>query len=280
MNESQKNKLLASLATVVTAIVLMVFLFYAKISCTLVSEIFDLPLNAEDSEILFAGEYVVLGDAPQLSTQDLTPSSASSSDEQEQKADDLHDSGDKGDAVNLTSTERTSTMQEKKPQVEKKQGPKEKPESTSKAIAQKKNNSTDDNTSAKSNKKKRQEEQASKDISNAVGNAFAKSSASAKSQGSPNGNSTTGKLTGAPGHSLSGRTLESWGHPRSTVEGTVMVRVTVNEEGRVTKASYLGGTCSNATTRQNCVNESLKSRFSVSKNGAKVQQGIITWRFK
>ncbi len=279
MNESQKNKLWASLATVVTAIVLFVFLFYAKISCTLVSEIFDLPLNAEDSEILFAGEYVVLGDAPQLSTQDLTPSSASSSQEQEQKADDMHDSGEQGDAINLVSSERTSSMQEKKPQEQKKQGTKEKTETTSKSIAQKKNNSTDDNTSAKS-KRKQQEEQTSKNISNAVGDAFAKSSASAKSQGSPNGNSTTGKLSGAPGHSLSGRTLESWGHPRSTVEGTVIVRVTVNEEGKVTKASYLGGTCSNATTRQNCVNESLKSRFSVSKNGAKVQQGVITWRFK
>ena len=102
--------------------------------------------------------------------------------------------------------------------------------------------------------------------------------------GSPNGNSTTGALSGMPGHDLRGRTAEAWGKPASTLSGTVRIKVRVNRKGQVTGTpEYIGGTgpaAANAGVRRSCIAASRQSRFSVDLEAPAEQTGVITWKFE
>lgn len=132
--------------------------------------------------------------------------------------------------------------------------------------------------------KKEKRWQQTSDTGNRTSNAFGKSSGSGSGkQGSPNGNSTQGALSGKPGiGGLVGYTLEYWGRPHSYWTGSVTVRVRVNARGKVIEAkvhSGKGEAWSHNEVRRACEQESLKSAFSVPKNTTQEGVGYITWTF-
>lgn len=251
-----------------TAIVLLILLFLLHITCTITEDNIA-ALRTDDGEILFGGEYVMLGDTPDATSQDLAPSAPDKV--EESSGTDLDDTPVTGEEITNVSTKHESPMTVKKPDETKKQG-------TKKPTAE------EDAAKKAAEKKKQEEKEQSQQISNKVGNAFGGGSSSGK-QGSPNGNSTTGgALTGSAGsYDLAGRTIASWGRPHSPVDGKIVIAVIVNPKGQVISATYKSGTgsaASNQSVRQSCIEASKKSKFSVATDQINNQHGTITWIFK
>ena len=256
--DNNRNKLIALIATITIHTIAVLILLFSYLHYKWPPD--DQPLPQE-SEILFGGEYVMLGDVEFPSSSDFA-SSATERKEASVSGEDVTDKGETGDNSNLVSTENESPMTVEKP--------KEKPE--------KKGPSKEE--LAEQERIKRQQEQAEK-INKRV--AFGKKGNGSGKEGSPNGNESSGRSNGAPGHSLSGRTLESWGRPSSSVDGVVVIQVRVNSKGRVIDARYHSGSGSAAASkavRESCRQASLQSRFSVSTETTTEQVGTITWRFE
>lgn len=106
-------------------------------------------------------------------------------------------------------------------------------------------------------------------------------------QGSPEGNSETGKSEGTGGYGvfdLNGRTLGQGGLPRPDYhvqdEGRVVVTIIVNPEGRVVSAEIHRRTNTvNATLRKAALDAARKARFNAI-DGVNNQSGTITYFFK
>ena len=136
---------------------------------------------------------------------------------------------------------------------------------------------------AEQDKLKAQQEAERKKISNRVKFGTSGSTGSGKA-GSPNGNSSSGALTGKPGiGGLGGYTLENWSRPSSSLEGTITIQVKVNARGNVVSASYASGTgaaAGNQAARNSCIAAARQSSFSVPKNTTTDAVGTITYRFE
>ena len=119
-------------------------------------------------------------------------------------------------------------------------------------------------------------------IKNQMANAFASKSKNTDANGKgkagqADGNSEEGAISGAPGHGVSGRTIEYFEKTSSHKGGSVVVTVKVNPDGTVKSAKATGA---DQTTRDRCEQASLKCRFSVAKDETREQTGTITWIFK
>ena len=223
----------------------------------------------DSSEIVFGGEYVKLGDIPL--PQEQTDNQPLPENNEAAPAVDAMDMADAGkqkveEPVKVVQSKRESPMKVKENPKTEKRGP-----SAEELLEQE--------------RKKREQEQAEQQaqIANRMKSGFGKSASGSGTSGSTNGNSTTGALSGAPGHNLKGRTAESWGRPRSTKSGTIQVRVSVNPQGQVISARYVGGTgpaAADPNVRNSCVEASRNSKFSVDLDGAANQSGVITWKFE
>ncbi|MBD5266614.1 MAG: hypothetical protein HDS41_00270 [Bacteroides sp.] len=269
MTRAQKDHIIAGVSTGVIALLLLLGLtmLYYRVDPTLLEDRTWPPVDS--SEIVFGGEFVRLGDMPLPSSQDdSSPAPEMAPEETAVDGVDLADAGSAELAAQpLVSSEAESPMKvEKKPEPEK-AGP------TAEEIAEQQ-------------RIKQQKEEAEKQarIKNKMKSGFSSSNKGEGTPGSPNGNSSTGALSGAPGHTLKGRTAQSWGRPKSTVSGTVQVKVRVNRQGYVVGTpEVVGGTppaASNSAVRQSCVEASRNSRFSVSLDAPAEQVGIITWKFE
>lgn len=108
----------------------------------------------------------------------------------------------------------------------------------------------------------------------------------------PNGNNedATANTNGSGGTgigktgNLKGRTFLGCSNPSISItkEVTVVVRITVNENGIVTNASFLsdnGPGAGNKRLRNACVNASKQAKWSA-KKGVATQTGTITWHLK
>ncbi len=102
------------------------------------------------------------------------------------------------------------------------------------------------------------------------------------SEGGPDGSESAGG-SGSSGFSLSGRYLVG-NLPRpaynADVEGRVVIRITVDGEGRVTSAVYeqAGSTTNHGELVGAARTAALKARFTAS--GADIQTGTITYIFR
>lgn len=258
MKRIDKNRIIAICATLLLHILIAVILVFSFLYYSWPPK--DLPLPKE-SEILFGGEYVMLGNfqAPSVNNMDNAPSDVSK-EVVNNDGDDAVNSGEPGDGRQLVSADFESDMKVKK----------EKPE---------KNGPTQEEK-AEQERIKREKEAADR-INKRV--SFNSTGKKGGKEGSLNGNSDFGARNGAPGHSLKGRTLEDWGKPTSNVDGKVVIEVRVDPRGRVISARYKSGTGSAAgsiAVRRSCEQASLKSRFSVSTETTVVQVGTITWKFE
>ena len=252
--KQNKNRLIALIATVGAHLLLLLVLLFSYLHYKWPPD--DMPLP-KDSEILFGGEYVMYGDMNLSNSNDI----AASNNDAAVVGDDATDAGEAGDNANLVTTDNPSSMTVKKTETPEKRGP------TKEELAEQE-------------RIKRQQEEAER-INRRV--AFGKTGSGSGKTGSPSGNDSNGASNGAPGHSLSGRTLESWGRPSSGVDGVVIIKVRVNAKGHVIDARYQGGSGSAAASksvRESCVKASLQSRFSVSTETTTEQVGTITWRFE
>lgn len=215
----------------------------------------------DSSELLFDGEYVKLGDIPEPANDEQASSPAEATDI---SGVDRTDGGKPAQAPSplLTSQQESPAKVAKQPQPET-------PGPTKEELEQKQ-------------KEKRQQEQ-SREIANRVQfGGTGKGEGTSGQSGSPNGNASHGALSGAPGTSLRGRTLESWARPTGRATGTIVVSVRVNRQGIVTAASYSHGTgavAASTAARQSCVQAAKNSRFSVSHDAPTEQRGTITYRF-
>ncbi len=253
MEEEKRNRIIAAAAALLFLIVVLLILLFSYMHSEWPPK--DRP-EPERTDIFFGGEYVMLGDTPEPAASDLAASQPAAV-----------DPADAPKADNSTDPERLTTTDLESP-----------------AKKQKSQADGADEAARRAEQKKKKEEErrrAEQDrINSSVKNSFGSGSGK---QGSPNGNATHGAVKGSPGFDLAGRSMESWGSPSSTVEGTIVIKVRVNPKGQVVDASYKSGTGAAAAdkrVRESCRKASLRSRFSVAENRTTDQVGTITWRFE
>lgn len=266
MDSSKKSRIIAIIGTIVIHLLLLVTTLCVVIEHTPVKDAEWPPRDS--SEILFGGEYVMLGDMIQpIPESDQEQPAPEANEAETPEADDLVDAGTQAQPSQVvTSTQESPMKVEKKPETT--PGPtKEELEAAEKA---------------------RLEKEKQEQIKNQMKNAFAGSGKSSDSNGKgkagqTDGNSDTGATSGSPGANVGGRTLAHWVKTSSTKSGTIIVAVTVNPQGKVTSAKVNGGSgaaYADATTRSRCEQASLQCSFSVSSTETRDQRGTITWRFK
>ncbi len=219
----------------------------------------------DSSEVLFGGEYVMIGDSPELAdnSSDLAPAEAEAESAVSPEVESLENSGEPAPPAPVITSNRPSPA---------KAEPKPAPEKTGPTKAER-----------EAAEKAKREQERSAAISNRV--KFDKQGAGgtgAGNAGQPDGNSTVGAVRGTPGYNMKGRTLAKWENPRGPL-GEITVNVTVNRQGRVIKAEYgsgKGAAASDRTARQSCISAALRSQFSVNNDAPAQQKGTITYSFE
>jgi TonB family protein len=289
--DRRKNSLWALLLTLLITVGTLALLMRFTLRYEQVPNPPDMTKLAQDS-ILFGGEFVMLGntlDNVQNDIMDQESAEPSASPEEgdnpDIEADDMEDAGEvahKTPPLVTQNTESPYKVKEKPKEPEpKKSGPsRENDKQATKPKAQNKNSEAQESKS----KKSEQTVTASNATNNRVKNAFGNSNGKGGGkQGSEGGNSTEGVLTGKPGISgLVGYTLDYWAKPvpNSKWSGRVVVRVTVNPRGQVTKANAVSATgdlASHPEVRRACEQAALKSSFSVPKNTMTEAYGTVTY---
>ena len=286
MNENDNNryKLIALALTLLLVGVTVIVLVTSSLMYSPAGKLADVELKQDT--IMFGGEYVMLGDEMDVLDGELAASDASAAepqtaDEPDIDGDDVTNSGaptqQPADLVADVKESPMKTTPRKEPapgpSTDKKPAPKPtvKQSTAPQQPQQKTAQSTDKATTNAA-------------TDNRVKGAFGtKGGTGGGKQGSTNGNSTEGDRTGRPGlNGLVGYTAERWGRPHSKWTGTVQVRVRINARGTVVEATVVGGSgeaYSKTEVRNSCVQESLKSAFSVPTNTTTEGVGTITWKF-
>ncbi len=267
MTPQRRNQIIAMLATLLFHAMVVVILVSLYLRYSPAEEAQRTWPPVDSSEVLFGGEFVMTGDSPEQAESSEEPAPAEQAEPTPPApiVEAVENVGKPApNPAPVVTSERPS------PAKVVKETPKE-PTGPSKAERE------------AAEKAKREEETRQK-IANKV--QFGKTGTGASGQGkagSPDGNSSTGALSGTPGFNLKGRTMASWDKPKPGPLGTITVKVSVNRQGQVTAASYQSGTgaaAASASTRQNCVNAARASRFSVDNDAPAIQTGTITYRFQ
>ncbi|MCQ2288700.1 MAG: hypothetical protein MJZ74_06340 [Muribaculaceae bacterium] len=289
MNENDnRNKLVALLLTLLLCGVTVVVLVTSYMRYEPSSSMLDVELKQDT--IMFGGEYVMLGDQIDVADGELAASDASNAEdaatanEPDVEGDDLNNSGEPtAQPPELVSSNKPSPMTVKpKDETKPKAGPSEQKPVEPKPKPEVKKSKPAETPETKP--QSTQHTSANKATDNRVKNAFGNAGGTGGGkEGSVNGNSTEGVKTGRPGlNGLVGYTAERWGRPHSKWTGTVQVRVRVNTRGKVIEANVVGGSgsaYSSNEVRQSCIDESMKSQFSVPTNTTTEGVGTITWKF-
>lgn len=267
-----KNKIIALIATLAVHIVALLILVFTALHYKWPPDDLNLAEQKPQEEIMFGGEFVQLGNVEQPAADEMQPSSpdeaTETADEPKLPGNELKDAGEAQEQPKQVVTQKAESPMKVKKEEKK---PKEKPKGATKS------------EQAEQDKLKAQQEAERKKISNRVKFGTSGSTGSGKA-GSPNGNSSSGALTGKPGiGGLGGYTLESWSRPSSSLEGTITIQVKVNARGNVVSASYASGTgaaAGNQAARNSCIAAARQSSFSVPKNTTTDAVGTITYRFE
>lgn len=219
----------------------------------------------DSSEVLFGGEYVMIGDQPEIaeSTSDPAPTVAEATSSPSPEVEALENAGEEAQPATVISSERPSPAK-----VEKKNPP----EKTGPTKAE-----------IEAAEKAKREQETRQAIAGKV--KFGKTGTGGSGAGkasSPDGNSSMGAVSGSPGFNLKGRSLAEWHRPASAPIGSITIRVSVNRQGKVTSATYASGTgaaAASQSARQSCIQAALRSQFSVDEDAPASQTGTITYKF-
>ena len=274
--EERKSKIVALLLTLLWLVGTVLVMLYTHLHYEYPPKGAELAQLKQDT-IMFGGEFVELGNLPDLSQNEQmeldTPTPTEQQSEQpDVEGDDLDDAGEpapKPEPKPVVAAKQESPMKVKeKPKEEqpKKTGPAKstKPEAKQEQVKRGKETTTPKNDRVK--------------------DAFGKSTGTTTSKtGSPAGNANTGERSGQPGISgLVGYTAEYWGRPHSKWTGKVNVQVRVNPRGKVIEAHAVSGSgeaWAHPEVRRSCEQAARESAFSVPKNRTSEGIGTITWRF-
>lgn len=271
MKSNKNNTLLAIIATLLFHVALVFILVTTHLYYSWPPKDQEELEKIPQQEIFFGGEYVQLGNVGDFYDNSLadasTAEAAEQADEPVMPDNDIRNAGEANDRPK----ELVSSAEESPMKVAKKKQEDKKPQSATKS------------EQAEQEKVKAEQEAQRKKIESRMKFGNSSGSGSGKA-GSPNGNSDSGARSGKPGiGGLGGYTLDYWTRPTSTVEGTIIISVKVNARGKVTSASYAGGSGSaaaNVAARQSCIAAAKASSFSVPKNTTTDAVGTITYRFE
>ncbi|MCM1347882.1 MAG: TonB family protein [Firmicutes bacterium] len=262
LSPQQRARIVAGAVTLVLCVAIGLFVGYMHLTYIPAGQQTWPP--ADSSELLLADEYVVAGDVELPEQTGDEPSAEADVAEPTTEGHDMQNEGAQAQtpAPPIVS-ERTSPMKVPAPKpAEEKTGPTKAEIEAQKA-------------------REKAESETRQQIAGKVKFGSNNSTGSGKS-GATDGNSATGSLSGAPGYSLSGRTLAHWELPaRTAPNGVVTVRVVVNQQGQVVEASVSGssGAAATESVRSACVAAARKSKFSVKLDAPSRQSGTITYKF-
>lgn len=259
----RRNEMIAGLLTLLLCVVVALIVGHWTLSYSHSAQQTWPP--ADSSELLFEGEYVMAGDVPEPEVQTSDPAEAGAVEEPAVEGLDRVDEGEPAETpAPPVVSEKSSPMQVAKPKPVEKPGP------------------TKAEIEAQKAREKAREETQQKIAGQMKFGSNSSSGKSAGKSGTTDGNASSGSLSGAPGYSLSGRSLAYWEMPAKTApNGTVTVRVVVNQQGKVIEASVASssGAAASDQVRQACVAAARKSQFSVSLDSPARQSGTITYKF-
>lgn len=259
-----KNKAAAAVATVVFHAVILLLLIWLGLKYTGVQTTREWPPE-DTSELLLEGEYVKLGDTP-VPVADPAPSEVADNNRPAAppEADQMENAGEPAESTPPVLTQETESPVKVKPDpVPEKTGPTE----------------AELEAEAKAKREAETQQRINQRVSFGKGN----TNNATGTPGSPDGNSSSGALSGKPGFSLAGRTLEKWTAPHGRQTGVIVVGVRVDREGKVVEAKYRSGSGAISTddaARRSCEQAAMASRFSVDANARAEQMGTITYRFE
>lgn len=266
MNQDKRNKTIALLATALLHVALLLVLFFSFLEYKWPPD--DMPIvNHDVEEIMFGGEFVMLGNVETPASKKLSATATESptkSEEQTVPNEDTHNAGEAIDKPkDLVSTQKESPMKTQTTPDKKKGATKSEQAEQDKRVAA--------------------EEAARKKINDRMkfGNTNGKGDGK---QGSPDGNNDTeGVFVGQPGlNGLTGYTIAHWEKPKhpGSKKGTVIVSVRVSARGKVTSARCTGGTISDASVRRSCEEAAQRSSFSVPTSTTAEGVGTLTYTMK
>lgn len=261
----KKNKVIGIVCTVALHVLVLLLLFLLKLTVPAEQEEGGVPVMLGNTE-LAAGD----ADPYTMTEVDVMPSEVPSS---------------APEAAVEPEVEQPMITQQDEPSLQVK---KEKPKTETKKV-----NKPKEKTEAE--KREEAEKAAAQAAANAIAGAFGKGSqmgskgnaAGAGLQGSPTGNSSTGKTSGVGGYGtfdLNGRTLGGGKLPVPVYnvqdEGRVVVTIVVNPAGQVISTSINKRTNTvNPALRRAAEEAARKARFNAV-DGVNNQSGTITYYFK
>lgn len=221
----------------------------------------------DSAEVLFGGEYVMIGDTPEAaeSADEPAPAETEQAPAPQPQAEALDNAGKPAPTPAPVITSKQPSPA-KAPEAKTKD-----PTGPSKAELE---------AAEKARREQEQREAIASRVS--FGNNGAGGSGSGKA-GSPDGNASQGAVSGKPGFNLGGRTIDSWEKPSAAPLGTIVISVTVDRQGHVTQAVYASGTGAAAAStkaRNECIRAARASKFSVDLNAPASQKGTITYNFR
>ncbi len=276
MDDNRKSKIAALLLTLLWLVGTVLVMLYTHLHYEYPPKGAELAQLKQDT-IMFGGEFVELGNLPDLSQNEQMELDNPTPTEQQSEQPDVEgdDLDDAGEPVPKPEPKPVVAAKQESPMKVKEKPKEEEPKKTGPAKSTK--------PEAKQEQVKRGKETTTPKTDR-VKDAFGKSTGTTTSKtGSPAGNANTGERSGQPGISgLVGYTAEYWGRPHSKWTGKVNVQVRVNPRGKVIEAHAVSGSgeaWAHPEVRRSCEQAARESAFSVPKNRTSEGIGTITWRF-
>lgn len=276
----KKNKVIGIVCTVVLHLLVLLLLFLLKLTVPAEQEEGGVPVMLGNTE-LAEGE----ADPYTLTEVDMMPSEEPSSSQEAAEAPAVEQP--------MITQQDEPSLQVKKETPKKETPKKEQPKKTPVKTETKPVNKPKEKTEAE--KRAEAEKAAAQAAANKIAGAFGKGSqmgskgnaSGAGLQGSPTGNSSTGKTSGVGGYGtfdLNGRSLGSGKLPVPVYnvqdEGRVVVTIVVNPAGQVISTSINKRTNTvNPALRRAAEEAARKARFNAV-DGVNNQSGTITYYFK
>ncbi|SCG94728.1 TonB family C-terminal domain [uncultured Bacteroides sp.] len=276
----KKNKVIGIVCTVVLHLLVLLLLFFLKLTVPAEQEEGGVPVMLGNTE-LAEGE----ADPYTLTEVDMMPSEEPSSSQEAAEAPAVEQP--------MITQQDEPSLQVKKETPKKETPKKEQPKKTPVKTETQTVNKPKEKTEAE--KRAEAEKAAAQAAANKIAGAFGKGSqmgskgnaSGAGLQGSPTGNSSTGKTSGVGGYGtfdLNGRSLGSGNLPVPVYnvqdEGRVVVTIVVNPAGQVISTSINKRTNTvNPALRRAAEEAARKARFNAV-DGVNNQSGTITYYFK
>lgn len=291
-NNDNRNRVLSAIITLLMGAGILALLFFTSLHYEYPPKDAKLQDLLQDT-IIFGGELVELGDFPDLNeSQELAANGDDVAQENEADVEQNEDAGqddlkDQG-VVNEPPKPQVVNNNQPSPMKVKEQPPVKKPQAEKKTVEQ-------PQQPVKPQKKAEAQPQPAKKVenpqpstsstntaaNNRVKNAFGKNNGNGTGKAGVPGGADSGGTAGQPGvGGLDGYTLEYFPRAKCPSAGTVKIRVTVSPTGSVKSASIVGGTVTDARTRDICLGLARQSRFRVPKGQSIERTGTLTYTIR